>query len=843
MTHLPMTWRLVVAAFLIVSAFSLVSGADTGLSRGWSQRAAILSRIVPPVFPARDFLVTSYGAKNDGTTDCTGAFARAIDACAKSGGGRVVVPEGRFLTGAIHLKSNVNLHVTKHATIVFSTDPEKYLPVVFTRWEGIECMNYSALIYAYGQKNIAVTGEGVLDGQGSNEHWWSWSGKKIYGWNKGMPAQQEDKKLLVEYGAKGTPVAKRVFGAGHYFRPNFLQTYHCTNVLIEGVTFKDSPMWFIHPVLSKNVTVSGVTVVGHGPNNDGCDPESSEDVLIRNTFFNTGDDCIAIKSGRNNDGRRVNVPTKNVVITGCKMLDGHGGVVIGSEVSGGVSNVFVDDCDMDSPELDRALRFKTNSVRGGVLENFYARNIRVGQVKEAAILVDFQYEEGDAGAFTPVLRNIFIDSLTCNKGEYAILIHAYTRSPVTNFVLTNSTFTNIAKPNVFDCVANVTLKNVFVNGAPVTAPDAPWSVRIADNFMRLFPDSVVYPYPKTGEWNYEQGLMLEGFHRMWLGTRDEKYFAYIKKNSDHYVRPDGRIATYAFTEYNLDNIAPGRPLFYLLERTKEAKYRVAIDTLHRQLLEQPRTSDGGFWHKLRYPYQMWLDGLFMAEPFSAQYAAAFGKPELFDDIAHQFILASKHMKDPATGLYYHGWDESRKQKWADPTTGCSPNFWGRAMGWYLMGLADVLDYIPARHPRRKELLAIFRTLSRDLATYRDAETGLWSQVVDQPKREGNYLEASASAMITYAYARGANRGWLDARYRTLARQSFDGILKNLVTIDAAGVINLNHVCSVAGLGGTPYRDGSYDYYIGEPQRTNDFKGYGPFLLAAIELEHSTKKTK
>ena len=452
-------------------AVVLLTGASSSLiakTNGWHGRDLIMKRIVPPVFPAKDFPVTSFGAQNDGVFDCTDAFARAITACAEAGGGRVTVPEGTYLTGAIHLRSNVNLHLAKGSTIRFSTDPRKYLPVVFTRWEGTECMNYSALIYAYGQKNIAVTGEGVLDGQGANENWWSWCGKKEYGWTPGMISQKDDKTALVAFGAKGTPVSERVFGAGHYLRPNFVQPYKCTNVLIEGVTLKNSPMWFLHPVLSKNVTVSNVTISGLGPNNDGCDPESCEDVLIRNTSFNTGDDCIAIKSGRNNDGRRVNVPTKNVVITGCRMLDGHGGVVIGSEVSGGVNNVFVDHCEMDSPQLDRALRFKTNSVRGGLLENFYARSIRVGQVADAVILVDFLYEEGDAGAFTPTLRNIFVDSLTCAKGKYALLIHAYKRSPVTNVTLTNCTFTNIEHPNVLDCVSKVVMKNVTLNGKQIT---------------------------------------------------------------------------------------------------------------------------------------------------------------------------------------------------------------------------------------------------------------------------------------------------------------------------------------------------------------------------------------
>jgi unsaturated rhamnogalacturonyl hydrolase len=838
----------VVALIILVAGFSQSS--IGGAMPGWQDRAKILKRIKAPQFPKRDFLVTAYGAKNDGTTDCTQAFKQAIDACADAGGGRVVVPEGAFLTGAIHLRSNVNLVVSKGAVVKFSTDPKRYLPVVFTRWEGTECMNYSALIYAYGQKNIAVTGEGVLDGQGANENWWKWTGKKEFGWKPGDVSVKEDRKKLVDFGAKGTPVEERVFGEGHYLRPNFFQPYKCTNVLIEGVTLKNSPMWFLNPTLSKNVIVRNLTINGLGPNNDGCDPESCEDVLIENTSFNTGDDCIAIKSGRNNDGRRVNRPTKNVVITGCKMLDGHGGVVIGSEVSGGVSNVFADNCDMDSPRLDRALRFKTNSVRGGLLENFYARNIRVGQVAEAALIVDFQYEEGDAGAFTPTLRNISIDSLICKKGEYAVLIHAYERAPVTNLTITNSTFTNIEKPNVLEYVKNVHLKNVSLNGKDISediaqrpAPrteasaSAPWSVKLAENFMLLHPDSITYANePKSARWNYEQGLMMEAFCRLWKSTANDAYYAYVKKNADHYITDDGTIATYKSADYNLDNLAAGRPLFTLLKTTNDNKYRRALDILRAQLATQPRTSEGGFWHKQIYPSQMWLDGLYMAEPFYAQYAAVFDESKDFDDVARQFLIASKHMKDQKTGLYYHAWDESKTQKWANPQTGCSPNFWGRSIGWYLMGLVDVLDYMPARHPLRKQLVSVFKALVTATAKYRDANTGLWYQIVDQPTRAGNYREASVSAMLTYAYAKGANKGLLDKRYRGLAQQSFNGIITKLVTTDSTGALSVNHVCSVAGLGGTPYRDGSFEYYVSEPQRTNDFKGYGPLMLAAMELE-------
>ncbi len=413
---------------------------------GWDQLPEILKQIVPPSFPGTDFLVGDYNAVGDGNTDCTGAFARAIDACHAAGGGRVVVPAGVYLTGAIHLKSNVNFHLLKGAVLRFSTDPRKYLPLVYTRWEGVECMNYSALIYAFEQENIAVTGDGILDGQGSPENWWFWKGnttrdgKKAGGNQKAVENQNAARKKLLDMADRNVPVRERLMGEGAYLRPNFFQVYRCKNVLVQGVTFKDSPMWFLHPVLSRNVSIVGVTAEGLGPNNDGCDPESCTDVLIENCTFNTGDDCIAIKSGRNADGRRVNVPTQNVVIRDCRMIEGHGGVVLGSEISGGVRNVFAERCTMDSPRLDRALRIKTNALRGGVLENIFMRNVQVGQVAEAVIKVDFYYEEGDTGAFTPIVRNIDVQDVTCNKSKFGIWIKAYERSPATNISVRNCTF-------------------------------------------------------------------------------------------------------------------------------------------------------------------------------------------------------------------------------------------------------------------------------------------------------------------------------------------------------------------------------------------------------------------
>jgi len=436
----------------------------------------ILARIKRPLFPKRDFLVTRYGAVGNGKSDCTEAFRKAIAKCNQAGGGRVVVPRGSFLTGPIHLKSNVNLHVTGEATIKFSQNPTDYLPLVFSRWEGMELMNYSPLIYAFGQKNIAITGNGILDGQANDQAWWPWNGRPQYGWRTGEPNQRKSRTALVGIIERDVPVSERIFGEGHYLRPQFIQPYRCQNVLIQGVTIKNSPMWEIHPVLCTNVTIDGVSISSHGPNNDGCDPESCKDVLIKDCNFDTGDDCIAIKSGRNADGRRLNVPTENIVIKGCRMKDGHGGITVGSEISGGVRNLFAENCRLDSENLDHALRVKNNAMRGGLLENFYFRNIEIGQVAHAVITIDFNYEEGEKGSFTPVVRNFVVSDLRSGKSKYALDVQGFKDAPIYNLRLADCSFSNVAEPDIIKNVKGLAFQNVRINGKLIESESAKASI-------------------------------------------------------------------------------------------------------------------------------------------------------------------------------------------------------------------------------------------------------------------------------------------------------------------------------------------------------------------------------
>lgn len=434
--------------FLGVAAALPAVAFQRGTPEPWDEVSRIVARIKEPVFPTRDFEIARFGSINE-----------AIAACNAVGGGRVVVPAGIHSTGPLRLKSRVNLHLSEGAVLKFSTDARQYLPVVFTRWEGTELMNYSPLIYALDEQDIAITGTGTLDGQADATHWWNWTRG-----GAGLPGQAQARRHLMDFGARGTPVAERVFGDGSYLRPNFIQPYRCRNVLIEGITMLNSPMWEIHPVLCTNVIVSGVTVNSHGPNNDGCNPESCRDVLIEKCSFDTGDDCIALKSGRNNDGRRVGVPVENVVIRDCTMKDGHGGVTIGSEISGGARNIFAERCRMDSPQLDRALRLKTNSVRGGTIERVFMRDVTVGQVREAIVAVDFNYEEGDAGEFPPVVRDIEVRNVTSRKSRYGLLLRGYAHAPITHLRLVNCRFDNVERTDVLEHVKDIALTNVSING-------------------------------------------------------------------------------------------------------------------------------------------------------------------------------------------------------------------------------------------------------------------------------------------------------------------------------------------------------------------------------------------
>jgi polygalacturonase len=436
----------------------------------WAHAAGVVVAIRRPVIPARRFAIAAFGAKGDETTLNTAAINGAIRAANAAGGGRVVVPAGLFLTGAVHLLSNVELHLEAGSTLLFSTDPAHY-PLVPTRWEGIELINYSPLVYAYRQHDVAITGAGTLDGQGSASAWWSWKGPwrgtVDHGWREGMPNQRPARARLFQMAEDKVPVEKRVFGDGSYLRPSFIQPYGCERVLIEGVALRGSPFWQVHPVLCRHVTVRGLDIMGHGPNNDGCDPESCSHMVIERCSFDTGDDCIAVNSGRNADGRRVNVPAEDIVIRDCRMKEGHGGIAIGSQISGGARRVFAERCVMSSPNLDTAIRFKNNALRGGLLQDFFYRDIMVGEVGKAAITCDFNYEEGPNGPFVPHLSHIVIERLRATHCNRVLDSQGLPGAPVQGLTLRDCSFDGVREPSVVRHTQGLVLDNVRVNGAPV----------------------------------------------------------------------------------------------------------------------------------------------------------------------------------------------------------------------------------------------------------------------------------------------------------------------------------------------------------------------------------------
>ena len=365
-----------------------------------------------------------------------------------------------------------------------------------------------------------------------------------------------------------------------------------------------------------------------------------------------------------------------------------------------------------------------------------------------------------------------------------------------------------------------------------------WSIKMADSEIARRGNSLMYGGSDTKEkWRYTTGLFLKSLLELREVTGKARYFEYAKKVIDSFVEENGDIKTYKMEDYNLDKINSGKVLLKLYQITSEERYKQAANLLREQLKYQPRTSEGGFWHKKHYPWQMWLDGIYMSNPFYAEYGSLFGEHEIFDDVLKQIKMLDTHTRDPQTGLRYHAWDESNKQAWANPVTGCSPHFWGRAMGWYSMALVDVLDYIPDTYENRKQIIFILTDLLKAIKDYQD-DSGLWYQIIDMGDRPGNYLESSCSAMFVYTIAKSLNKSYIDESYRSVAIAAYNGLINKKISMEPDdGAISLNGICEVAGLGGDPYRDGSYQYYISEPVVSNDLKGVGPFIMAGIQMNN------
>lgn len=842
-------------ALLLLPSVALADGWDT-------QYKQIEQSIRQPQFGDKVFNITKYGASVKATAAANQkAINKAIDACSKAGGGRVVVPEGTFNTGAITLKSKVNLHVEKGAVLQFVFQPELY-PIVPTRWEGLDCYNLQPCIYAYKQNDIAITGEGTIDGGGENSTWWKWCGAPRYGWKQGEVGQNMGARArLLKYAEDGVDMKERQFTAKDGLRPQLINTYDCDGVLIENVTLLRSPFWVIHPLLCKNVIVRGVHINNDGPNGDGCDPESCDGVLIENCFFNTGDDCIAVKSGRNNDGRLWNKPSENIIIRNCEMQNGHGGVVIGSEISGGCRNLFAENCKMDSPDLDRVVRIKTNTCRGGIVENIYARNIEVGQCGESVLKINLDYEPKEicCRGFVPTVRNINIENITCNKSKYGVLIVAL--DSVTNVYdinVKNCRFNGVEKGNkITGKTRDVNFDNLFINGSLslLKKPYKNYSEWLTYSEMKRVPQSYMLDFAKSPRWSYVMGIELEAMLDTYLKYGGDDIRKYCQLYTDTMINDKGEIRTYKLEDYNLDQIRTGHFVARMYEKYPEAKNLKAMQTLMKQLDKQPRTKEGVYWHKAIYAYQVWLDGIFMGLPYRCLTArnllSAKKAKKIYDDAVDQISKTYERTLDPKTGLNRHAWDETHEMFWADKETGLSQHCWGRAQGWYTMALIELLDAMPEDYERRGEVIELLRKDLDAVIKWQDKETGLWYQVMDQPGRKGNYLESTCSSMFAYVLMKATNKGYLGDKYFLAGKKAYQGILKNFIRVNADKTISLTNCCAVAGLGPgmsehvkkaapnvkeNKRRDGSYDYYLSEPVRDNDAKGVGPFIWASLEYE-------
>ena len=831
---------------------------------GWddNEYKRIEQSIQLPKIAERQFLITSFGAKTTATAaQNQKAINRVISLVSKKGGGKVIIPKGTWNTGAIELKSHVNLVLEEGATLHFAFEPKLY-PLVRTSWEGLACWNYSPCIYAYKATDIAITGKGTIDGGGNNDTFWQWNGSPRFGYKEGVTKESQklgSRSKLLKMAEDGVPFDERKFGMGYGLRPQLVNMVHCERILIKDVKMINSPFWVIHPLLSKNITVDGVYVWNEGPNGDGCDPEACENVLIQNCVFHTGDDCIAIKSGRNNDGRLWNQPSKNIIIRNCKMEDGHGGVVIGSEISGGCENVYAENCVMDSPHLERILRIKTNNCRGGQVQNINMRNVVVGKCKEAVVKINLDYERKEIcyRGFEPIVNNVNVENVTCQKSDYGVLIIGRdSLENVYDINIKNCKFDGVVKEpvKITGKTRNVKFDNLVINGSLVlNKEDQPYknySEWLTYSEMKRVPHSYLLDFSSKPKWSYVMGIEMEGMLDTYEHYKEgnNAILDYLKEYPAKMIDEKGNITGYKYEDFNLDNVRTAKFILRMHNLFPSKGTEKALKTLFKQLQNQPRTKEGVYWHKAIYANQVWLDGIFMGLPFYCNYAVQTMKPKkaekYLNDAVDQMVKTDYRTYDEKTQLWKHAWDETHQQFWANKEDGKSQHCWARALGWYVMAMTECLDAMPENYARRQEVIDLLNKAMKSVVKYQDKKTGVWYDVLDV-KSDKNYLESTASSMFAYVLLKGYRKGYLSEEYLKAGVKAYNGILKQFIKVNADKTISLTRCCAVSGLGPGPgpyvkkpnyKRDGSFEYYMSEPIRDNDAKGVGPFIWASLEME-------
>jgi unsaturated rhamnogalacturonyl hydrolase len=850
-------------------------------------------KILSTSFKKDTVSITRFGAIPNGSNVNTIAINNAIKYISSKGGGVVVVPFGAWITGPIVLKSNVNLHLCKGALIIFTSDFAQY-PLVVSSFEGSAAARCQSPITAEREENIAITGDGIMNGNGI--YWRPIKKEKLTEseWKNHLQnfggALTADKKTwypskaAVE-AAKNKDIGKLVDGKKlsdfegikDFLRPNMVRISNCKRVLIEGITLENSPAWTTHIVTSSHVTVRGLKVKNPwwGTNTDAIDLESTSNVLLENCVFDTGDDGITIKSGRDEEGRKRGMPTQNVIVKNVTVYRAHGGFVVGSEMSGGVKNIYVSNCNFIGSDI--GLRFKTVRGRGGLVENIYVNDINMKDIVGEAILFDMYYaavdpikingentttpviEKFPVTEATPQFQNFYFDNIICDGASKAVFVRGLPEMNVknlqlshlnmttkegiqiedaTNISIQSSTILASSKKPILTAVrtSNIQIDTIAIKKIHPTA--SKWFEKMSAVAMQIWPDSFSVKPGGKARWAYDQGVILKGIEGAWKLTGDASYINYIQHSMDYYVNEDGSILDYKGADFNLDHLNNGKLLLTLYQITGKEKYKKAIQLLKNQLDHQPKNEEGGYWHKKIYPNQMWLDGLYMGAAFYAQYASVMNDTAAYSNIAYQFALAEKHTRNTTTGLLNHAWDQSKQQKWADPQTGLSPYVWGRAMGWYGVALVDALEYFPVNHPGRKQLIEILKRYVQAVVGVQDTQSGLWLDILDVPKADKNYYEASASSMFVTTLFKAVRLGYVEEKYTTNAQRGFDGIVNKFVK-EENGDLSFQGTVSVSGLGGTPYRDGSLQYYFSEPVVVNDPKGMGAFIQASVEAELAT----
>ncbi len=821
--------------------------------------------------------VCDFGAVGDGVFDCTSALQAAICSCPK--GGVIKITKGTYYTYPLFLKDDITIFLEENATLLGGTDRTKYpiLPGMISNaecenrfnlgtWEGNPMDCYASLFTGIGNKNVIICGKGTLNGNAINSDWWI---------NHRM-----------------------IKGA---WRPRVIFLNNCNDVKIVGITLENSPSWTLHPYYSDNIDILDIKVKNpsDSPNTDGIDPESCENVRIIGANISVGDDCIVIKSGKIYMSEFRYKPSNNILVRNCLLERGHGAVVVGSEISSGVTNLCVSNCLMR--DTDRGLRVKTRRGRGNksIVDNIFYENIIMQNVLTPFTINMFYFCDPDGKSEyvyskkalkiderTPYIGNIHLNNITVTNASYAamffyglkeqpienieisnvfvdfdknaqvgfpammshldkvqragIIAKNVKRLVIDNVIITNYLGDKLILENVREIKENVAENENLMSEADVVELLTEYVDYLIDNSDAENPmwniEQVLSS--EKNKWNYVDGCMISALLALYKKTHEQKYLDFTEKFMGYYVKDDGSINTYEVSEYNIDNVNPAKNLFFLYEITTKEKYRKAIDTVYEQIKTMPRTKENNFWHKKIYENQVWLDGLYMAQPFYMEYETKYnGKKGCLDSYT-QFKNVEKFMKDPKTGLYYHGYDSSRKMFWANKETGCSENFWLRALGWFAVSLVDVLEVMDEQlYYEKQSLRGQLKDLVDSLLKYQD-EQGMFYQVIDKPEEKGNYLETSGTMLISFAILKGVRLGFLPKKYYEFGEKAFYGTANRYLKVDEDGKPLLGGICLVAGLGGTDNRDGSYEYYISEPVVINEAKGVAPMVLAFTEILQS-----